>query len=418
MNKAAQGKKVGRNDPCPCGSGKKFKKCHGSTDSRFSPKPPSFDPEAFKLKLEQVKALQTQREQQQGLGRSIISTVFQGQRIVAVGSKVFHSPTWKTFHDFLFDYIKTLLGEDWGNAELKMPREKRHPLLNWYHDATIYMNGHIKERGRVYEAPVTGATSAYLGLAYDLYCLEHNAKVQGILLGRLRSKGQFFGAYYETYVVGALTRAGFNIEFEDETDSTTSHCELTATFRATGKKFSVEAKIRLPGKATVEVGHQLYKALKKNALHTRLIFIEVNVPDDTDDQRTVEVLGGVLKSLRAKETTLTIAGQPAPPAYVIVTNNPFHYSPNAPCKRCGLVEGFKMPDFRFGEHSPSLREALTIREKHQEVLCLMESMAKHTHPPSTFDGEIPEFAFDQKIERLIIGDKYVLPNGDGSEIQG
>ena len=24
-----QQKKVGRNDPCPCGSGKKFKKCHG-----------------------------------------------------------------------------------------------------------------------------------------------------------------------------------------------------------------------------------------------------------------------------------------------------------------------------------------------------------------------------------------------------
>jgi preprotein translocase subunit SecA len=24
-----EGTKVGRNDPCPCGSGKKFKKCHG-----------------------------------------------------------------------------------------------------------------------------------------------------------------------------------------------------------------------------------------------------------------------------------------------------------------------------------------------------------------------------------------------------
>jgi uncharacterized protein YecA (UPF0149 family) len=24
------GRKVGRNDPCPCGSGKKFKRCHGS----------------------------------------------------------------------------------------------------------------------------------------------------------------------------------------------------------------------------------------------------------------------------------------------------------------------------------------------------------------------------------------------------
>ena len=24
------GPKVGRNDPCPCGSGKKYKKCHGT----------------------------------------------------------------------------------------------------------------------------------------------------------------------------------------------------------------------------------------------------------------------------------------------------------------------------------------------------------------------------------------------------
>jgi uncharacterized protein len=25
------GPKVGRNDPCPCGSGKKYKKCHGAS---------------------------------------------------------------------------------------------------------------------------------------------------------------------------------------------------------------------------------------------------------------------------------------------------------------------------------------------------------------------------------------------------
>jgi SEC-C motif-containing protein len=24
-----EGPKIGRNDPCPCGSGKKYKKCHG-----------------------------------------------------------------------------------------------------------------------------------------------------------------------------------------------------------------------------------------------------------------------------------------------------------------------------------------------------------------------------------------------------
>jgi preprotein translocase subunit SecA len=25
-----EGAKIGRNDPCPCGSGKKYKKCHGA----------------------------------------------------------------------------------------------------------------------------------------------------------------------------------------------------------------------------------------------------------------------------------------------------------------------------------------------------------------------------------------------------
>ena len=25
-------KKIGRNDPCPCGSGKKFKHCHGNNN--------------------------------------------------------------------------------------------------------------------------------------------------------------------------------------------------------------------------------------------------------------------------------------------------------------------------------------------------------------------------------------------------
>jgi len=30
LNQRRTGEKVGRNDPCPCGSGKKYKKCHGA----------------------------------------------------------------------------------------------------------------------------------------------------------------------------------------------------------------------------------------------------------------------------------------------------------------------------------------------------------------------------------------------------
>jgi preprotein translocase subunit SecA len=32
VQQVVRGDKVGRNDPCPCGSGKKYKKCHGAND--------------------------------------------------------------------------------------------------------------------------------------------------------------------------------------------------------------------------------------------------------------------------------------------------------------------------------------------------------------------------------------------------
>jgi hypothetical protein len=31
--------KIGRNDPCPCGSGKKYKKCHGAATAAPTPAP-------------------------------------------------------------------------------------------------------------------------------------------------------------------------------------------------------------------------------------------------------------------------------------------------------------------------------------------------------------------------------------------
>jgi hypothetical protein len=35
LPKRYKGKKIGRNQPCPCGSGKKYKKCCGSMKNRF-----------------------------------------------------------------------------------------------------------------------------------------------------------------------------------------------------------------------------------------------------------------------------------------------------------------------------------------------------------------------------------------------
>ncbi len=36
LEKELKPKKVGRNDPCPCGSGKKYKKCCGKNDAENS----------------------------------------------------------------------------------------------------------------------------------------------------------------------------------------------------------------------------------------------------------------------------------------------------------------------------------------------------------------------------------------------
>ena len=138
--------------------------------------------------LNKKQAKEIQRQQQQGLGRPIISAEFQGYRFVAVGSKV-HYGKWKTFHDFLGDYIKRALGEEWGNTELKKSFAERHPILRWYHNVCTLQREHIIQAGNVFSSPMTGAASAYYRLAYNLYLIAHNGSdIQTRLLARLRNE--------------------------------------------------------------------------------------------------------------------------------------------------------------------------------------------------------------------------------------
>ncbi len=74
-------RKIGRNEPCPCGSGKKFKRCHG----RHSSEPLGPPPEMLEAMMKAREAQETLRQHQQGLGRPIIGADFKGFRITAVG---------------------------------------------------------------------------------------------------------------------------------------------------------------------------------------------------------------------------------------------------------------------------------------------------------------------------------------------
>lgn len=403
--------KIGRNETCPCGSGKKYKRCHGFIDHLEHLR--AVMPEM----LSRAEAAQIQRKRQQGLGKPIISTVADsGVRLVAVNNRLMHSKGWKTFHDFLGDYIWMVLGPEWGNAELAKNPQDRHPILNWYQKLCAHQRTYITQPGKVGTAQMTGADAAYMHLAYDLYALDHNVKLQSKLVARLRNYDNFEGARYEVFVAAMLIRAGFQIEFENEDDRSTSHCEFTATFAKTGRKFSVEAKHRAGGR--LRMGHLLTSALAKHAAHPRIVFIDINVPDDGGEPGGTANMNSAIRKLRAFEGKL-INGKAMPPAYLIVTNTPWHHHLDSSSFRCGMdIDGFQIPDFKANVPLPSLRAAIDARERHIEMFELIQFIKDHGDIPSTFDGEIPEFAFEDGISRLLIGQSYLVKDENGIERVG
>lgn len=350
-----------------------------------------------------------QRMLQQGRGRPIIAARFNNEWFVASGSKMYHSPRWKHFHDFLGHYIRDVLGGPWANEELKKPRNVRHPLMVWYEDVVRYMNEYTK-RGE--GAPMTALVAAYMGLAYDLYLISHNnGQVHDRLIQRLQHHDQFHGAYFEARVTGAMIRAGFDIELEDETNGKTSHCEFTATHRASGQKLSVEAKFRHSTQQPPDVGRQLYNALEKKADHPRVVFLEVNDTVRPPEEQP-KLLMEVLARIREFEAVQPIKGQPAPAAYLVISNNP-PATVERPFVPAVLFEGYKMDDFRVEGEYPSLRSALKARERHAAITALMKSMREVTAIPFSFDGELQAFTEKPPQDRLLIGNTYRVPSANG-----
>lgn len=411
---------VGRNNPCPCGSGVKFKRCCGDLTKVVHRVPPvSLDPRTFAAMRRRVEAELLQRQRQQGHGRPIISTELNGTRFVAVGNTVYSSNQWETFHDFLVHYLWGKVGVSWFQAEQAKPAGQQHPIAAWLHAAGEQAKAANRQRvnGKPLHSLSTGAHSALLNLANDLYSLEHNAEVQEKLLKRLRDAHNFFGARFELTVASALIRTGFTIELEDEDDRSQSHCEFVATYVQTGRKFSVEAKRRHGNKPGL--GKQLVAALKKKADHTRIVFIDANLPDRGPPGVLAPALETSFKNL-SKFEGREINGEVLPPAYVMVMNYPWAHHLSDTDYRCSFCfDGFKMPGFTYRGQPVTLRQAIDQREQHKEMHALLEELVRYGTVPATFNGEIPEYAFGViDGQRLVVGDLYTLPQEDGSAIDG
>ena len=192
----------------------------------------------------------------------------------------------------------------------------------------------------------------------------------------------------------SFIKAGFDIAFEDESDKTTSHCEFVATHKASGKKYSIEAKSRhRPGylgqdgdprsndDIRLRIGKLLRAALKKEAKHSRIVFIDINMPPENDGVASFEARW--FKSLMneiSKVESGGVGGWPAPPAYLFFTNHPYHYvgdEQQEPAKNF-MMTAINMAHFKI--NAPEI-----VMRIDPPTSILWESINVHTKVPSTFD---------------------------------
>jgi len=418
--------KIGRNQICPlCNSGKKYKKCCGnpllneksSVIKKLSPDKISFD---IKKAFERFKADELIRQQQQGLGKPIIAAKFKDQQVVAVGNTVYLSPKWKTFPDFLSDYLVSTIGKEWGNSEIKKIFKERHTILQWYDAFCKLKQKYLDESGKIKAIPASGVVYCYLGLAYNLYLLKHNVELQQRYIERLKDINNFQGAYYELIVANCLIRLGFKLELEDETDEQTKHCEFSAVSKKTGKKYWVEAKMRavagILGKTTKNgttskdptcmLSKHLNNAFEKPASNERLIFVDVNTSFENDVVPTwIERAG---KKLDMKEKDL----KHEQAAYVFVTNTGFHWNLDSENKgNAVLAHGLGISDFGKKGYF-RLSELYRKKQRHIDAYAIMEAFKDYPKLPSTFDGSLPSATLGDNPQHLKIGETYFFEGID------
>lgn len=279
---------------------------------------------------------ETRRREELGEIRPIIHIDHKGYKFVVCGSTLHYSNEWKTFTDFLLSYIKTTLGTHWGDGEIKKPEPERHQIIKWYQEMCRTQQRQQRQPDGLFSMTPTGAMAAYINLAYDLFVLADNLRLQQEVVGRLKDPAQFQGARYELFVVACCIRAGYEINYENESDRTSKHPEFVGRHKHSAQVIAVEAKSRhrlgvlgQPGAPTKEtevkadVGKLLSKAITKKPPHPYIIFIDLNLPPSSR--------GDIPERLQKElaETADRIAkinGAPPDPFNLIVfTNHPHHY---------------------------------------------------------------------------------------------
>lgn len=373
------------------------------------------------------------RRLEQGLGAPIVAVKTHEANLVWVGNRMFPFDPNKNFQDFLYHYLWRTLGPDWI-AEERLKTVDQHWIVRLLNRVTEAIDQAESDSGNGNRV-MSGAELTLLKLAYNLYLIEHNSPpneglkrvTQFVRKIKHQTEGSSLGILFETHVSAMFLLSGFDIEYLEEEKGAKTYAEFNATFKATGKKFTVEAKARvldasasMTDKAkTLRVRTKLLDALKKDSEHRRIVLIGYMLPelmyaDNADSWEAV-----VRSEIKHMETAVKEDGTEFDPAYVFVANYAYQTTLGYGQTEfeCFLY-GYKIPDFERPVTYASLLEYLDAKDRHFEVEALFESLKTHTYVPATFDGSIPEFEFGTPQEaRLIIGKSYELEVQPGSRIK-
>ena len=318
-----------KNTKCPCGSGKKYRKCHGKQKRVLAKVAQHFRSEEQKRQAYQ---------QKHGYARPPMSAIMGDKRIVVIGGAIYKQTQEGPygFMNVCHDAGLEVFGIPYLEEQEERPLQERHPALQWMytyvdHYQRLAQQGNVDPR-----AQQIGAGGAWFRFGYDLFTIRDNAKLHVRLKKRLLDVQDFQGARHELAVAATCVAAGFELEFEDETDNLRKHTEFVGTDKLTGAKIAVEAKSRhrrgvkaFSGGREIPPGHEVgirglvLDGFEKKSPLPSYIFVDVNlppVPDEDTFQRWLQEL---------EQTMLDLATEgyadPCPVNAVFFTNDPSHY---------------------------------------------------------------------------------------------
>ena len=240
-------------------------------------------------RIKEYKIKENAFQKKYGHIRKIVHGNTKDYKCIAVGKTILADKQWITFPDFLMDYLKIILGKEWWKLNINKTEPKQHPIIVWHRKMLEFQKKQKINDNGIYEAEANAPMLSFILLAYDLYTIAHNFELQNQVIKRLKNYDQFQGARFELFVASTFIRAGFLINYSDESDRSKKHPEFIAEIPKTGQVIAVEAKSRhrsfthsekSENKKRMKFGiiQLINRALKKSPDQPFIIFIDLNLP--------------------------------------------------------------------------------------------------------------------------------------------